>query len=248
MTSQSVDPALSCRRMCCVDCFCCGPDTTWSPDSELRVQDPYYLSGEDDESCGKADPSVCYDISCTGGECCGVETVMDQDPDDSHGGRCQCFGQIPGPTLPPTIASSTSPPTFGAGSVQLIITSLTSPPTFGAGPVTEPSSEPSHEQCIDLDGPSCILVDKRRRIFKAKLIAGTPSGGIFEWTAAPSANINMFGGGLTLLVEGVKVSKDANDTSLTVKYTTPDGENCTDSVAFTVVGYEARFRDGSKEE
>ena len=102
--------------------------------------------------------------------------------------------------------------------------------------MTEPSSEPSHEQCIELDGPSCILVDKRRRLFKAKFIAGTRPGGIFEWTAVPNANIKMFGGGHTLLVEGVKVSKDADDTSLTVKYTTPDGKICTDNVAFTVVG------------
>ena len=131
VTSQSVDSALSCRRMCCIDCFCCGPGTTWSLDSELCVQDPSSLSGDDDESCGEADPSVCYDSpSCICGECCEPGTVMDQDPDDSHGGHCQYFGQIPGPTLPPTIASSTSPPTFGAGSVQLIITSSTSPPTL----------------------------------------------------------------------------------------------------------------------
>ena len=134
---------------------------------------------------------------------------MDKDPYDSNGGRFQCFGEISfdeEPTLSPTSTSSPSPP------------------NYGAEPVTEPSSEPSlaSEECnIYLAGPSCILVDKLRRLFKAKLSAGTPLGGTFKWSTLPSfeANrrINMFGERTTLIVEVFKVRKNDNDTILTVK-------------------------------
>ena len=232
VTSQSVDPALPCRHICCLGCFCCGPGTSWSLDSELCLQDPKSLSGDDDESCGEADPSVCYDFpSCTEGDCCGAGTVMDLDPDDSIGGRCLCFGEIPfvdPPTSSPTITSSPSPP------------------TSGAKPVTEPSSAPPSSVVCgvtlkgdDKKGQVCLQVNKPTKCFTTSLKKGTPKGGTYQFTTAPGTEgnrrVRLFKRTIdSVIVEGLKVSDRVNDTSLYVRYTTPGGKKCTDLITLKV--------------
>ena len=127
-----------CILVCCIDCICCGPGTTWDEAQEECVRGTGFIRPDDFVD-------KCYEPACEGADCCGPCTILVTDP-TREADSCYCVPDPScSPTPRPTPSGSNMPfgmtvgPTIGPTNGPSIGTIV---PT-GTGPTGTPTSIPS---------------------------------------------------------------------------------------------------------